>query len=75
MTGAAESEWTLGTLDLDSEAQVLQTARMVREEWRIQVQAPGAVACVRSDAAKTFAAEGSSGADSGEVAPSARRGS
>lgn len=58
MTGAAASEWTLDLLFLHSEAQVLQTAQMLREEWRIQVRAPRAVACIRSAYAKAFAAQG-----------------
>ena len=58
MTGAAETHWTLEALALDSEAQVFQTAQMVRDEWRIQVQTPAAVACYHSYTARAFAAAG-----------------
>lgn len=51
LTGAAETEFSQGALSLDSEAQVLATARMVRLDWRRVVLAPGLLPCLRSQAA------------------------
>jgi hypothetical protein len=51
LTGAAETEFSQGALDFDSEAQVLATARMVRLDWRRVVLAPGLLPCLRSHAA------------------------
>jgi hypothetical protein len=58
LTGAAETRWTQAPFVIDSQAQVLQTAQMVRQEWRIQVQAAGAIPCLRTQLAKEFAAQG-----------------
>jgi hypothetical protein len=58
LTGAADAVWSRGTRQLNSQTEVLQTAQMVRQEWRLQVTAPGAVACLRSVLAKTFTAGG-----------------
>jgi hypothetical protein len=58
LTGAAETRWLNAPFLVDSEAEVLQTARMVRQEWRIQIQAPGAIACLRTQLAKGLAPQG-----------------
>ena len=48
LNGAAEVEWSRAGLDLDSEAQVLQTPAMVKLDWRRTVLAAGVEACLRS---------------------------
>jgi hypothetical protein len=48
LTGAAESKWTYAGLEIDTEAQVLQKASMVRSDWQRTVVAPTAVPCMRS---------------------------
>jgi len=53
LTGAAETQFSLGTLVFDSEAQVLETARMVRLDWRRSVLAPGVLSCLRSTMSKS----------------------
>jgi hypothetical protein len=53
LTGAAETRFALGTLVFDSEAQVLETARMVRLDWRRSVLAPGVLSCLRSTMSKS----------------------
>jgi hypothetical protein len=58
LTGAAETRWLNAPFLVDSEAEVLQTAQMVRQEWRIQIQAPGAIACLRTQLAKGLATQG-----------------
>jgi hypothetical protein len=58
LTGTAASDWTRGTLELSSDTDVLKTAQMLRREWQIQVQASGAIACIRGQTAKAVAAEG-----------------
>jgi hypothetical protein len=58
LTGAAETRWLSAPFLVDSEAEVLQTAQMVRQEWRIQIQAPGAIACLRTQLAKGLAPQG-----------------
>jgi hypothetical protein len=56
LTGAAETRWARGELDLNSEAQVLRTARMVKLDWQRSVQTPGFVPCLRSKFAKALGA-------------------
>jgi hypothetical protein len=58
LTGAAETRWLSAPFLVDSEAQVLQTAQMVRQEWRIQIQAQGAIACLRTQLAEGLAQQG-----------------
>jgi len=58
VTGAAEADWTRGSREADSQAEVLQTPAMVAGEWRQQVQAPAAVACLRAVTAAALAKSG-----------------
>jgi hypothetical protein len=58
LTGAAGTDWRRLGLEFHSEANVFQTAQMVRREWQLQVQAPAAVPCLRSVFARTLAAAG-----------------
>jgi len=53
LTGAAATRFSAGTLVFDSEAQVLQSARMVSLDWQRSVLAPGLLPCLRSMAAKS----------------------
>jgi hypothetical protein len=53
LTGAAHTEFAQAALDFDSEADVLQTARMVRLDWQRSVLSPGVLPCLRSYAAKS----------------------
>jgi hypothetical protein len=55
VTGAAASDWKTGIIEIQTQSEVLQTARMVRKEWQLQIQAPGAIACLRSITNKEFA--------------------
>jgi len=48
LNGAAEVEWSRPGLDLDSEAQVLETPAMVKLDWQRTVLATGVEACLRS---------------------------
>jgi hypothetical protein len=52
--GDAESEWKNGPLTLDSEAQVLRTAAMVRLDWKRSVLDPHVVPCLRQVFAKAL---------------------
>jgi hypothetical protein len=47
LTGAAASKWTHTGLQIDSESQVLRTAKMVDLDWRRTVTHPGVVDCMR----------------------------
>ena len=48
LTGAAETTWTSGAqVYLDSETQVLRTARMVLLDWQRTFKVPGALQCFR----------------------------
>jgi hypothetical protein len=59
VTGTAESEFhNVRGLLLDSEAQVLRTARMVRLDWERSVIAPGAVPCLRQTIVKSIGSGG-----------------
>jgi hypothetical protein len=54
-TGAAESDFkSVDGVSLFSDAQVLQTARMVRLDWQRTIKAPGTVPCWRSYLIKAF---------------------
>ena len=51
VTGAAAARWESETyVEEDSEAHVLQTARMVRLDWERSIEAPGLTSCMRSTA-------------------------
>jgi hypothetical protein len=54
LTGAAETHWTHAGADFDSEAQVLQTARMVQLDWQRSIQVPGFVPCFRRQLVKAL---------------------
>lgn len=48
LTGAAASDWRSGVNDINTQSEVLQTAQMVRQDWRVEVEEPAATACIRS---------------------------
>lgn len=54
LTGAAESDWKHAGLELDTEAQVLKTAAMVKLDWQRTVLDPRAVACLKTQLQKRF---------------------
>lgn len=45
-TGAAETEWTKGPIDIDDQAEIVQKASMVAADWHSVIR-PGVVACIR----------------------------
>jgi hypothetical protein len=53
LTGVAESEFQNAGVFIDSEAQVLRTAEMVKLDWQRSVLAPGLLSCLRSYLAKS----------------------
>lgn len=58
LNGAAETRWQNGPLEVDSEAQVLRTAKMVRLDWQRTVLAPQVLPCLRRGVAKSVGAKG-----------------
>jgi hypothetical protein len=52
LIGAAQSTWHRQGFEIDSEAQVLRTAAMVRRDWRRTVLAPQVLPCLRQGFAK-----------------------
>jgi hypothetical protein len=48
ITGAAESQWSDGPLQINSEAAILKTRAMVAADWRRTILATGAVPCLRT---------------------------
>lgn len=52
LNGAAETTWQQQLSEIDSEVQVLQTARMVRLDWQRTVLAPQVTPCLRRSFAK-----------------------
>jgi len=58
VTGHAASRWTAAPYEVSSETEVLQSADMLRGEWKVQIATPGAVPCLRSFFAKRIAAAG-----------------
>jgi hypothetical protein len=58
LIGAAESDWREQALEIDSEAQVLRTADMVRRDWRRTILAPQVVPCLRHGFKKSLGATG-----------------
>lgn len=53
VNGAAETIFKQPAIQFDSEAQVLQTAHMVRLDWQRTVLAPQVLPCLRTAAAKS----------------------
>jgi hypothetical protein len=47
LTGSAASRWMHSGLQIDSESQVLRTARMVNLDWRRTITFPGVTDCLR----------------------------
>jgi hypothetical protein len=47
LTGAAETDWKHAGLELDTEAQVLQTPQMVTLDWQRTVSDPHAIPCLK----------------------------
>jgi len=58
LIGAAESDWREPGLEVDSEAQVLRTADMVRRDWRRTILAPQVVPCLRHGFQKSLGTSG-----------------
>jgi hypothetical protein len=58
LIGAAESDWREQALEIDSEAQVLRTADMVRRDWRRTILAPQVVPCLRHGFEKSLGSTG-----------------
>jgi hypothetical protein len=58
VTGDAASRWADEPYEVYSETEVLQSAEMVRREWKAQIATPAAVPCIRSYLAKRIAAAG-----------------
>jgi hypothetical protein len=58
LIGAAESDWREPGLEIDSEAQVLRTADMVRRDWRRTIMAPQVVPCLRHGFQKSLGSTG-----------------
>ena len=56
LTGAAETDWKHAGLEIDSEAQVLQTPAMVKLDWQRTVVDPHAISCLESQLRKSLAA-------------------
>jgi hypothetical protein len=54
LIGAAETRWDKMPFDVDSEAQVLRTAAMVRRDWRRTVLAPQVLPCLRQSFKKSL---------------------
>ena len=52
LIGAAESTWQNPPFLIDSEAQVLRTAKMVRLDWQRTVMSPKVMPCLRQSLAK-----------------------
>jgi hypothetical protein len=53
LNGAAETDWKRAGLEFDSEAEVMQTARMVRLDWQRTVLSSNMLPCLRKLLAKT----------------------
>lgn len=58
VVGASESIWQKPGFVLDSGAQVLRTAAMVRKDWRRTVLAPPVTPCLRQSFAKSLGSAG-----------------
>lgn len=55
LTGVAETDWKHAGLEIDTEAQVLQTAGMVKLDWQRTVVDPHAASCMKEQLVKTVA--------------------
>ena len=55
LTGVAETYWRHAGLELDTEAQVLQTTAMVKLDWQRTVVDPHATSCMKEQLVKTVA--------------------
>jgi hypothetical protein len=58
VVGAAETTWNKPGSEIDSEAQVLRTAAMVRRDWRRTVVAPQVLPCLRQAFKKLLSSHG-----------------
>jgi hypothetical protein len=58
LIGAAETDWRQPGYEIDSEAQVLRRADMVRRDWRRTVLAPQVVPCLRQGLEKSLGSAG-----------------
>ena len=58
LTGAAETDWKNTGLELDTEAQVLQSAHMVELDWQRTVADPAAIACTKTTVEKNLSGGG-----------------
>ena len=58
VVGAAETEWGKSGYEIESEAQVLRTASMVRRDWRRTVLAPQVLPCLRAAFEKFLSSHG-----------------
>jgi hypothetical protein len=56
LTGAAETDWKTSGLELDSEAQVLETPEMVKLDWQRTVVDPHAIGCLKTQLEKSLSA-------------------
>lgn len=57
VTGAARTTFEAGTSFYDGQAQIMQTARMVRLDWQRSIQTPGLLPCLRSSFAKEMGSD------------------
>jgi hypothetical protein len=55
LNGAADSKWQRAGVELESQANVLQTAKMVRLDWQRTVVAPQVLPCLRVGLKKELA--------------------
>jgi hypothetical protein len=58
VVGAAETTWQKSELEIDSEAEVLRTAKMVRLDWHRTVVARQVMLCLRQGFAKEIGSSG-----------------
>ena len=58
IVGAADTTWDKPAYQIESEAQVLRTAAMVRRDWRRTVVAPQVLPCLREAFAKLLGSRG-----------------
>ena len=58
VVGAAETTWDKPGSEIDSEAQVLRTAAMVRRDWERTVVAPQVLPCLRKGLEKALGSSG-----------------
>lgn len=58
IVGAADTRWDKPAYEIESEAQVLRTAAMVRRDWRRTVVAPQMLPCLRQAFKKALGSHG-----------------